>query len=53
MKLKVKSWGATKGVVFSKGDTELYDLEAGDEVEVKIKKDINWNIMSERLEKNE
>lgn len=34
MRKKIKKWGNSAGILFSRGDLELYDLEIGDIVDI-------------------
>lgn len=46
---KIKSWGASKAILFNKEDCEIWDLKEGDIVEIEINKDINWKVMHDRV----
>lgn len=49
MNHKIKVWGGSRAILFSKEDCELWDLNEGDVVDIKIKKQINWKEMRRRV----
>lgn len=49
MMKKIKLWGGSRAILFSKEDCELWDLQEGDFVDIEIKKDIDWKVMKRRV----
>jgi antitoxin component of MazEF toxin-antitoxin module len=52
MMKKIKVWGGSRAILFSKEDCELWDLQEGDFVDIDIKKDIDWKTLRRRVVSN-
>lgn len=49
LRKKIKSWGASKGILFDREDVELLNLEAGEFVEIEVNKDLDWKRMKQKV----
>ena len=46
---RIRKWGGSHGILFSKEDAELFDLKEGDVVKIDLEKQIDWTILKNRM----